>query len=230
VVVIRAMRRSVWAAFCGRWKWRALSDRRQYGPAGDDEDGYFGERVASRYDESSADMVEPGVVAPIVDLLAGLAGSGRALELAVGTGRIALPLAERGVEAHGIDMSRAMVCRLRANPGGDTVGVTIGDFATTEVAGTFSVVYLVFNTIMNLTTQDAQVACFRDAAARLGASRRPGGLQSSAGLSVGRGGLPGRDRVGFLLRLSGRVRPTPPRIQADPTHPSPPQNIRLRQG
>ena len=133
----------------------------RYGPAMDDEDGYFGERVAARYDESSADMFEPGVVDAAVDVLAGLAGGGRALGLGVGTGRIALPLARRGVPVHGIDLSRAMIARLRGKPGGDSIGVTIGDFATTKVDGTFSVAYLVFNTIMYLTTQAAQLACFR---------------------------------------------------------------------
>lgn len=131
------------------------------------DDGYFGESVAARYDEDSAEMFEPAVVDAAVDLLAGLAGRGRALEFAVGTGRIALPLSRRGVPVHGIDLSRAMVARLRAKPGGDAIGVTIGDFATTRVDGEFSVAYLVFNTIMNLTTQAAQVACFRNAAAHL---------------------------------------------------------------
>jgi SAM-dependent methyltransferase len=133
----------------------------------DEEDGYFGERVAARYDESSAEMFEPSVVDPVVDVLAGLAVGGRALELGIGTGRIALPLARRGVPVHGIDVSRAMVARLRAKPGGAAIGVTIGDFATTRVDGMFSVAYLVFNTIMNLTTQAAQVACFRNVAAHL---------------------------------------------------------------
>jgi SAM-dependent methyltransferase len=136
-----------------------------------DEGGHFGERIASSYDESSVDMFEQDVVQPAVDLLADLAGSGRALELGIGTGRIALPLAHRGIPVHGIDLSRAMVARLRAKPGGDAIGVTIGDFATTTVDGTFSVVYLVFNTIMNLTSQAAQVACFRNVAAHL----EPGG-------------------------------------------------------
>jgi SAM-dependent methyltransferase len=113
------------------------------------------------------DLFEQDVVQPAVDLLADLAGSGRALELGIGTGRIALPLAQRGIPVHGIDLSRAMVARLRAKPGGDTIGVTIGDFATTTVDGTFSLAYLVFNTIMNLTTQAAQVACFRNVAAHL---------------------------------------------------------------
>jgi SAM-dependent methyltransferase len=132
---------------------------------------HFGERVAARYDESSAEMFDPAVVDPVVDFLAELAGSGRALELGIGTGRIALPLVERGVPVHGIDLSEAMVTRLRAKPGGRDIGVTIGDFATTTVDGTFSVAYLVFNTIMNLTTQDEQVACFQNVAAHL----EPGG-------------------------------------------------------
>ncbi len=135
------------------------------------DDGYFDERVAARYDESSAEMFDPEVIDPVVDFLAELAGNGRALELAVGTGRIALPLSQRGVTVHGIDMSKAMVARLRAKPGGEDIGVTIGDFATTTVDGTFSVAYLVFNTISNLTTQAAQVACFRNVAAHL----EPGG-------------------------------------------------------
>ncbi|WP_336053034.1 class I SAM-dependent DNA methyltransferase [Streptomyces sp. CA2R101] len=136
-----------------------------------DVDGYFGENVAATYDESMKDMYRPEVVDPAVDVLAELAGGGPALELGVGTGRIALPLAGRGVPVHGIDMSRAMTARLHTKAGGDSIGVTIGDFATTRVAGTFAVVYLVFNTINNLTTQDAQVACFRNAAAHL----KPGG-------------------------------------------------------
>jgi SAM-dependent methyltransferase len=135
------------------------------------DDGYFDERVAARYDETSAEMFEPEAVDPVLDFLADLAGSGRALELAIGTGRIALPLAQRGVPVHGIDMSKAMVAKLRAKPGGEDIGVTIGDFATTTVDGAFSVAYLVFNTISNLTTQEAQVACFRNVAAHL----EPGG-------------------------------------------------------
>ncbi|MET4926406.1 class I SAM-dependent methyltransferase [Streptomyces sp. PSRA5] len=137
----------------------------------DDEDGYFGERVAATYDNPSAREFQPGTLAPMADLLADLAGGGRALELGIGTGRVALPLAERGVPVHGIDLSRAMVARMRDKPGGDAIGVTIGDFATTKVDGTFSVAYLVFNTIMNLTTQAAQVACFRNVADHLA----PGG-------------------------------------------------------
>jgi SAM-dependent methyltransferase len=131
------------------------------------DDGYFDEAVAARYDESSAEMFEPALVDPVVDLLVELAGSGGALELGIGTGRIAIPLAQRGVQVHGIELSKAMVARLRAKPGGEAIGVTIGDFAATTVDGSFSVAYLVFNTISNLTTQGAQVACFRNVAAHL---------------------------------------------------------------
>jgi SAM-dependent methyltransferase len=143
----------------------------RYGLAVDDQDGYFGERVAARYDDDESGMFGPAAVDAAVGVLAELAGNGRALELGIGTGRIALPLAGRGVRVDGIDLSRAMVARLRAKPGGDAIGVTIGDFATTRVDGTFSLAYLVFNTIMNLTTQEAQVACFGNAAAHLA----PGG-------------------------------------------------------
>jgi len=132
---------------------------------------YFGEHVAARYDESAGDLSEPAVVDPVVDFLVDLAGDGAALELGIGTGRIALPLAQRGIRVHGIDLSEAMVARLRAKPGAEQIGVTIGDFATTTVAGTFSLAYLVFNTIMNLTTQDEQIACFANVAAHL----EPGG-------------------------------------------------------
>ena len=128
---------------------------------------HFGERVAARYDDESTDLFAPAVVDPVVDFLADLAGHGAALELGIGTGRIALPLAQRGVRVHGIDLSAAMVARLRAKPGAEQIGVTIGDFATTTVEGRFSVAYLVFNTINNLTTQDGQVACFQNVAAHL---------------------------------------------------------------
>ncbi len=130
---------------------------------------HFGERVAARYDDS--ELSDPAVVGPTVDFLAELAGDGAALELGIGTGRIALPLAQRGVRVHGIDLSEAMVARLRAKPGAEEIGVTIGDFATTTVDGRFTLAYLVFNTIMNLTTQVEQVACFRNVAAHL----QPGG-------------------------------------------------------
>ena len=101
-------------------------------------DDYFGDEVAATYDEAMADMSADSVVAPTVELLADLADGGRALEFGVGTGRIALPLARRGIEVHGIDLSGAMVERLRAKPGGTDIGVTIGDFADTRVPGEFS--------------------------------------------------------------------------------------------
>jgi methyltransferase family protein len=131
------------------------------------DEGYFGERVAARYDDASWSMFDPGVVGPAVDTLAELAGDGAALEFAVGTGRIALPLAERGVRVAGIDSSEAMLDRLREKPGAERVEAVVGDMATTRVDGEFSLVYLVFNTIFNLTEQDGQVACFVNAAAHL---------------------------------------------------------------
>jgi SAM-dependent methyltransferase len=134
-------------------------------------ENHFGEDVAAGYDDPLDRMFAPPAIVPVVDVLAELAGDGAALELGIGTGRIALPLAERGVRVHGIDLSEAMVARLRAKPGGDSIGITIGDFAATRVDGSFAVVYLVYNTINNLTTQDAQVACFGNAAAHLA----PGG-------------------------------------------------------
>ena len=133
---------------------------------------YFGEKIAARYDETSGDMFDPAVVEPAVDFLARLAGGGAALELGIGTGRIALPLATRGVRVHGIDLSEAMVARMRTKPGGEDIPVTIGDFATTKVDRKFRLAYIVFNTIVNLTTQDEQVACFENAAAHLA----PGGV------------------------------------------------------
>jgi len=136
-------------------------------------ENYFGEEIAARYDASAEHdpMFSPEAIDPVVEFLVELARDGRALELGIGTGRIALPLAERGVPVHGIDLSEAMVARLRAKPGADKIDVTIGDFATTKVDGTFSVAYLVYNTIQNLARQDAQVACFQNVAAHL----EPGG-------------------------------------------------------
>lgn len=128
---------------------------------------YFGEQVAARYDESTHDMS----TAEVVDFLAELAGDGAALELGVGTGRIALPLSVRGVPMHGIDLSAAMLAQLRAKPGADKIVLIEGDFADTRLDRTFRLGYLVFNTIMNLTSQDAQVACFRTMAGHL----EPGG-------------------------------------------------------
>ncbi|MGH9064873.1 MAG: class I SAM-dependent DNA methyltransferase [Acidimicrobiales bacterium] len=132
---------------------------------------HFGDDVAAVYDESSEAMFSPEVLGPAVDLLAELAGDGAALELAIGTGRVALPLAARGVPVSGIELSTAMADRLHAKSGGERIQVTIGDMATTRLAERFRLVYLVFNTIGNLTTQDEQVACFANAAAHL----EPGG-------------------------------------------------------
>ena len=130
-------------------------------------ENHFGAAVAARYDAAAGDMFDPSVVEPTVDFLAALAGEGGALEFGIGTGRIALPLAARGILVHGIDLSEDMVALLRAKPGSDRIGVTIGDFATTRVDARYSLAYLVYNTLGNLTTQDEQVACFENAAAHL---------------------------------------------------------------
>lgn len=130
----------------------------------------FGGEVARRYDDDCADVSTPAVLDPMVDTLAGLAGDGPVLEFAVGTGRVALPLQER-VEVHGIEYSADMLAELATKDPGRTVTAYQGDMATLRVPGEFSLVYLVFNTINNLTTQDDQVACFANAAAHLA----PGG-------------------------------------------------------
>lgn len=134
-------------------------------------DGIFDARAAAVYDASSASMFDDAVLGPTVEFLAGFARGGRALEFAVGTGRVALPLRARGVDVWGIELSQAMVGQMVAKPGGDAAPVVVGDMVTTRVESTFSLVYLVFNTITNLLSQDEQVACFRNAAAHLA----PGG-------------------------------------------------------
>ena len=122
----------------------------------------FGPEVAQRYDDQlRGDEVET------VDFLADLAGKGSALEFAIGTGRIALPLSERGIRVDGIELSTDMVARLREKPGGSTLDVTVGDMARVAAPGKYSLVYLVFNTIYNLLTQDDQVRCFENAARHL---------------------------------------------------------------
>ncbi len=128
---------------------------------------YFGPEVASSYDESVAGRFDPTAIAPAVEVLVELAGDGRALEFAIGTGRIALPLAACGVDVCGIELSEAMVEQLRLKPGGRELGVTIGDMASTRIEDSFRLVYLVFNTIENLTTQEARVACVSNAARHL---------------------------------------------------------------
>jgi SAM-dependent methyltransferase len=134
-------------------------------------ENYFDERIARTYEATWPELFEPAVVDAAVNFLNDLAGTGAALELGIGTGRIALPLSRRGLRVHGIELSPAMVAELRTKSGANDIGVTLGDFATTTVDGAFSLAYLVRNTIMNLTTQDEQVACFGNVAAHLA----PGG-------------------------------------------------------
>lgn len=120
--------------------------------------------TASRYDDPSSPTFSPEVLDPTVDLLASLAGEGPALEFAIGTGRVAVPLAERGIPVSGIELSEPMIDQLRTKAPAELIPVVIGDMATTRIEGEFSLVYLVFNTIGNLRTQDEQVECFRNAA------------------------------------------------------------------
>jgi SAM-dependent methyltransferase len=127
--------------------------------------------AAQRYDTAHADMFDPRVVGPTVERLAALAGNGRALELAIGTGRIAIPLAARGVPVTGIELSAAMIAELRTKVDEVHIPVVVGDMATARADGEYSLVYLVFNTISNLLGQAEQVACFRNAARHLA----PGG-------------------------------------------------------
>lgn len=131
-------------------------------------DGHFDAGVAATYD-ADHDGADPS---PAVEVLKELSNGAPVLEFAIGTGRVALPLSECGVEVHGIELSTAMVAEMRAKPGGQHIPVTIGDMATTQVEGAFGLVFLVFNTINNLTTQEAQVACFQNAARHLCAGGR----------------------------------------------------------
>jgi SAM-dependent methyltransferase len=140
------------------------------------DDGYgadtYGERYADRYDElHGGEAVPTGSVESCVATLARLAGDGPALELGIGTGRIALPLADAGIEVHGLDASPAMVEQLRAKPGGAELTVTIGDFGAFDLGRTFPLVYLIFNTLFLLQTQEQQIACFESVARHL----EPGG-------------------------------------------------------
>ena len=127
----------------------------------------YGDRFAGIYDQVHAHLSTSEVVDPMVDVLADLAGEGRALELGIGTGRIALPLARRGVEVHGLDASEAMVTKMREKPGGDGIPVTFGDFERLDVEGRYSLIYVVFNTLFALPSQEAQVNCFRSVAEHL---------------------------------------------------------------
>jgi len=132
-----------------------------YGPA------TYGDRIAHVYDENHTSLFLPEVTGPMVDVLAGLAANGVALELGIGTGRIALPLAATGVPVHGIDASEAMVDRLREKDGGADIPVTVGDFAEFELDTEFSLIFVIFNTIFALLTQEDQVACFQRVADHL---------------------------------------------------------------
>lgn len=134
-------------------------------------ENHFGEEVAKDYDADTSEEFKPAVIDSVVSFLADLAAGGSALKFGIGTGRVAVPLRRRGVEVEGIDLSSSMVERMRIKPGGADIRVVIGDFASTSMDRTFDLVFLVFNTIMNLTIQEDQVACFANAAAHL----RPGG-------------------------------------------------------
>jgi SAM-dependent methyltransferase len=165
----------------------------------------YGEQLGTRMDDETRDTV---------DVLADLAGGGSALELAIGTGRVALPLAARGVTVHGIDASDKMVAKLRGKPGGDAIPVTIGDMSETRVDGKFDLVFLVFNTIFNLTSQEAQVRCFQNAADHM----KPGGvfvietcLPEISGFVDGqdvRGRGVGTDNARFEIRIHDPVAQT----------------------
>jgi SAM-dependent methyltransferase len=158
-------------------------------------DGWFSESAAADYDTPGGANA-PEVVVPMVDVLEDLADSGPVLEFAVGTGRIAAPLAARGLAVSGIELSRAMAARIAGKPGGDKVEVTIGDMTTARVAGQFSLAYLVFNTISNVTTQDGQVDVFCNAAAHL---RRGGLFLIEVGVPDLRRLPPGQDTVPFTV-------------------------------
>jgi SAM-dependent methyltransferase len=131
------------------------------------QDEIWDEDAAQRYDTPGTGMFAPEILAPTVACLAELAGGGRVLEFAIGTGRVAVPLARSGVSVTGIELSQAMAARLRSKVDDDTIPVVMGDMATTRVPGEFTLVYLVFNTISNLLTQAEQVECFRNAARHL---------------------------------------------------------------
>ena len=157
------------------------------------EDHFAGD-VAARYDATLGAMGSPEVLGPTVDVLSELAGDGAALELAIGTGRVALPLAARGVPVSGIELSESMVEQLRAKPGHEAIPVTIGDMTSTRVEGEFRLVYLVYNTIGNVETQERQIACFDNAAAHLD----PGGcFVVEVGVPDLRRLVPGHDAIVF---------------------------------
>ena len=150
--------------------------------------------TAQSYDTEDRGMFAPEMLGPVVDRLAALAGSGRALEFAVGTGRVAIPLAERGVPVTGIELSEPMITRLREKVSEAALPVIAGDMATTRAPGEYTLVYLVYNTIGNVLTQAEQVECFRNAARHLG----PGGrFVIELGVPELRALPPGQDAVVF---------------------------------
>jgi len=158
--------------------------------------------AAQRYDTPGTGMFAPEVVGPTVDRLAELAGDGRALELAIGTGRVAVPLTERGVPVTGIELSGPMIDRLRTKAAEDTIPVVVGEMATARAPGEYTLVYLVFNTISNLLTQAEQIACFRNAARHL----TPGGrfvielwVPELRRLPPGQQATVGRSEPGYIL-------------------------------
>jgi SAM-dependent methyltransferase len=176
-----------------RPRWRQVGRVRQ--------EEIWDAQAAEGYDTPGTGMFSAGVLQPTVDRLVELAGDGAALELAIGTGRVAVPLLERGVRVVGIELSPPMLARLRQKVDEAALPVALGDMSSTQVAGRFSVVYLVFNTIANLLTQDEQVACFRNAARHL----RPGGcfvvelwVPELRALAPGRAGTVGAARPGYL--------------------------------
>ncbi len=166
------------------------------------QDEIWNDEVAQQYDTPGTGMFSAEVLEPTVDRLAELAGGGRALEFAIGTGRVAVPLAERGVAVTGIELSEPMIEQLRTKVDEATIEVVVGDMAATRVPGEFSLVYLVFNTISNLLTQEEQVACFRNAARHL----TPGGhfvielwVPELRRLPAGQAGTVMHSEPGYLL-------------------------------
>lgn len=161
----------------------------------------YGNRWSAIYDSWVEDVGPGAETGPTVEFLASVAGGGPALELGIGTGRVALPLAGRGIEVHGVDASPDMVAELRGKPGGDRIPVTIGDFASVPVEGRYSLIFVVFNTFFALLTQDDQVNCFAEVAGRLG----PGGVFVLAAFLPNLARFDGDQRVDATLVAVDRV-------------------------
>jgi SAM-dependent methyltransferase len=167
-----------------------------------DQQQIWDAEAAQNYDTPGTGMFSPDVLGPTVEVLKDLADGGRAMEFAIGTGRVAIPLAESGVAVTGIELSSAMLARLREKVGEDRIPVVLGDMATASAGNDFALAYLVFNTISNLLTQDEQVECFRNAARHL----RPGGcfvielwVPQLRALPLGHGGTVEVRRPGYVL-------------------------------